>query len=491
MSTEALPQDAAITERSGKLTLLPLTALVVGSMIGGGVFNLPSDMSRGASPGAIIIGWVITGIGMLMLAFVYQALAVRKPELNAGPYAYAKAGFGEFVGFNSAWGYWLSAFLGNVAYAVAIFSALSYFAPVFGDGNNVLSIVCASGFLWAIHFLVLRGVKQAAFVNIITTIAKLVPLVLFLLIAIIAFNWDKFTFNFWGAPDAAGQGGLGSVLAQVRSTMLVTLWVFIGIEGASVYSSRAANRADVGRATVIGFLGALGIYVLVSLLSTGILAQTELAGLKVPSMASVLESIVGPWGAILINLGLIISVGGAFLAWTLLCAEIPFVCGKDGTFPKWFAKENDAGSPINSLWVTNLLIQAFLILSYFSKEAYQFFYFIASVAILPPYVLSGAYAAKLAITGETYGGDSRSQRRDMLVGILATIYGLWLVYAAGPQYLLMCAILFAPGIFVFAIAKRERGKTAFEGLEWILAVALAAIALVAAYLLWTGRISPF
>ena len=134
---------AAITDtmhtevkRSSKLTLMPLVALVVGSMIGGGVFNLPSDMSRHASPGAIIIGWAITGIGMLMLAFVYQGLAVRKPDLNAGPYAYAKAGFGEFIGFNSAWGYWISAFLGNVAYAVAIFSALSYFLPFFGDGNN-------------------------------------------------------------------------------------------------------------------------------------------------------------------------------------------------------------------------------------------------------------------------------------------------------------------------------------------------------------------
>ena len=140
-----------------KLTLVPLIALVVGSMIGGGVFNLPSDMSRGASPGAIIIGWVITGIGMLMLAFVYQGLAVRKPDLNAGPYAYAKAGFGDFVGFNSAWGYWISAFLGNVAYAVAIFSALSYFFPFFGDGNNLPSIFGASICLWLIHALVLQG----------------------------------------------------------------------------------------------------------------------------------------------------------------------------------------------------------------------------------------------------------------------------------------------------------------------------------------------
>ena len=156
MTTAQATADRAPSE-SQKLTLLPLIALVMGSMIGGGVFNLPSDMSRGASPGAILIGWIITGIGMLMLAFVYQSLAVRKPELNAGPYAYAKAGFGNFVGFNSAWGYWLSAFLGNVAYAVAIFSALSYFFPIFGDGNNLPSILGASLCLWLIYALVLEG----------------------------------------------------------------------------------------------------------------------------------------------------------------------------------------------------------------------------------------------------------------------------------------------------------------------------------------------
>ena len=241
--TNAVDQEAGRT--SDKLTLLPLVALVVGSMIGGGVFNLPSDMSRHASPGAIVIGWVITGIGMLMLAFVYQGLAVRKPNLNAGPYAYAKAGFGDFIGFNSAWGYWISAFLGNVAYAVAIFSSLSYFLPFFGAGNNLVSIAGASICLWLIHTLVLTGVKQAAFVNIVTTFAKLVPLVIFLVVAVIAFNWDKFHFDFWGQAGTGGEA-LGGVIDQVKSTMLVTLWVFIGIEGASVYSARAANRADVG-----------------------------------------------------------------------------------------------------------------------------------------------------------------------------------------------------------------------------------------------------
>jgi len=478
--------------RTGNLTLVPLIGLVIGSMIGGGVFNLPSDMSRGASPLAIMIGWLITGIGMLMLAFVYQGLALRKPHLDAGPYAYAKAGFGDFIGFNSAWGYWISAFLGNVAYAVAIFSALSYFAPVFGEGNNAVSILGASICLWAVHFLVLRGVKEAAFVNVVTTIAKLVPITIFILLVIIAFNFDIFlsAFDNMGRPTADSPG-LGSMLEQVKSTMLVTLWVFIGIEGASVYSGRAANRKDVGRATVIGFAGALLIYVLVSLLSTGIMNQPELAAQKVPSMAGVLAHVVGPWGAGLINLGLVISVGGAFLSWTLLCAEIPYTCGNDGTFPRWFAKENSKGAPANSLWVTNLAIQAFLLLTYFAQDAYNFFYFIASVAILPPYVFSGAYALKLALSGESYEGQDAQRRRDIFIGGVATLYGLWLVYAAGLEFLLMAMLLFAPGLIIYAIACRQRNVRAFAGIDLLVAIAILGLALVALYLIWTGAISPF
>ena len=213
MTTAEATAEGASAE-SQKLTLLPLIALVVGSMIGGGVFNLPSDMSRGASPGAILIGWLITGIGMLMLAFVYQSLAVRKPELNAGPYAYAKAGFGNFVGFNSAWGYWLSAFLGNVAYAVAIFSALSYFFPVFGDGNNLPSIIGASLCLWLIYALVMKGIKAGGICQRHHHDRQARPAVPLHLVAIIAFNWDKFTFNFWGQGDA--QAPAISVQSSIR-----------------------------------------------------------------------------------------------------------------------------------------------------------------------------------------------------------------------------------------------------------------------------------
>jgi arginine:ornithine antiporter/lysine permease len=470
---------------SRKLGLGALTAVVIGSMIGSGVFSLPQNMAAGAAPLAIIIGWGISGIGILALAFVYQGLATRKPELDAGPYAYAKAGFGPFIGFNSAWGYWLSVWIGNVSYAVVMFSALSYFFPAFGEGNTWQAVVGASVVLWLIHALILSGVREAAFVNLVTTIAKIAPIVLFIAVVIVAFRIDVFSLDFTGASNAS----LGSVLGQVKSTMLVTLWVFIGIEGASVVSGRAERRKDIGVATMLGFSTSLAIYALVSLLSLGVMSQPELAGLKNPSMAGVLEYVVGPWGAILINITLVVSVLGAFLSWTLLAAEVPHVAARDGTMPRFFGGENARGAPAAALWITNGLVQLFLIVTLFANSTYQALFYIASTAILVPYVFSGAYAAKLAIAGEAYrAGESRT--RDLVAGLVATAYGIWLVYAAGPTYLLMAAMLYAPGIIFYVIARRERGEKSFTASEALIAVALVVAGSAAAYLIWNGSISP-
>ncbi|MBJ3762007.1 arginine-ornithine antiporter [Maribius pontilimi] len=471
---------------SGSLGLLSLTALVVGSMIGGGVFSLPQNMARGASAGAVTIGWLVTGVGMLALAFVYRNLSTRKPALDAGPYSYARAGFGNFVGFNSAWGYWLSAWLGNVSYAVLIFGALSYFYAPFGDeGNTWQAIVGASICLWLVHALVLAGIRQAAIVNVITTIAKLGPIFLFIVLAFVAFNMPTFTLDFWGNETL----GLGSITEQVRSTMLVTLWVFIGIEGASVGSGRARRRSDIGTATILGFLSVLCVYLLVSLLSLGVFSQPELAALPdAASMANVLESIVGPWGSVVVRVGLVISVAGAFLSWTLLAAEIPFRAAQEGILPDVFAVENQNGSPAGALWITNICIQVFLVITLYSNSTYLALFYIASTAILVPYVFSGAYALKLAMTGESYGPRER-RGGDLAIGALATVYGIWLVYAAGPAYLLMCAILYAAGIPIYLWARGSHGARAFTATEILIALGLVGAAILAAYLMWTGVIS--
>lgn len=468
------------------LGLSALTAIVIGSMIGSGVFSLPQNMAAGAGPLAILIGWGITGLGILALALVYRNLALRLPALNAGPYAYAKAGFGPFIGFNSAWGYWISAWVGNVSYAVVMFSAMSYFVPSFGEGNTWQAVAGASVVLWLIHALILSGVKQAAFINTITTIAKIAPIVLFIGIAVVAFKIDLFSLNWKGTGAVA----LGPIMNQVKSTMLVTLWVFIGIEGASVVSADARRRKDIGTATILGFLACLAIYALVSLLSLGILTQPDLAALKNPSMAGVLEHLVGRWGAILINVALVVSVLGAFLSWTMLAAEVPHVAAKDGTMPRFLGGENAKGAPATSLWITNGLVQIFLLLTYLANSTYQALFSIATVAILVPYVFSGAYALKLAITRETYA-DGESRKLDLVVGAIATLYGIWLVYAAGPTYLLLAALLYAPGIVVYVIARRQTGQKLFTPVEAILALGLVLAGLAAAYLIWNGTIIPF
>lgn len=437
-------------EENKKLGLIALTALVIGSMVGGGAFNLAGDIALGANAGAAIIGWIITGIGIIAVAFVFQSLSFRKPELDSGVYSYAKEGFGPFLGFNSAWGYWLSAWLGNVAYATLVMSSLGYFFSVFGEGQNVASIIGASVLLWLVHYLILQGVSSAAFINTIVTIAKIIPIFVFLLIVIFAFNLDTFSMDFWGN----GNFSWNSVFEQVKSTMLVTLWVFIGVEGAVVMSSRAKRKSDVGKATVIGLISVLLIYILISLLSMGIMPREELADLPNPAMAYVLEAVVGKWGAVFINLGLIISVLGAWLSWTLFAAELPYISAKDKVFPKWLSKENKNRAPVNSLWLTNGLVQIFLITLLFSDAAYNFMFSLASSAILIPYMLSAFYQVKLAKTGETYQ-DQKESRKGLIVGAIASIYAIWLVYAAGIDYLLLTMLLYAPGIILYKWAQKE------------------------------------
>ncbi|KRP64886.1 arginine-ornithine antiporter [Pseudomonas orientalis] len=471
-----------MSDSPGKLRLGALVALVVGSMIGGGIFSLPQNMAASADVGAVLIGWVITAIGMLTLAFVFQTLANRKPNLDGGVYAYAKAGFGDYMGFSSAWGYWISAWLGNVGYFVLLFSTLGYFFPIFGEGNTPAAVIGASVLLWAVHFLVLRGIKEAAFINLVTTVAKVVPLVLFVLIALFAFKLDIFTADIWGVknPD------LGSVMNQVRNMMLVTVWVFIGIEGASIFSSRAQKRSDVGKATVIGFITVLLFLMLVNVLSLGIMTQPELAKLQNPSMAAVLEHVVGHWGAVLISVGLIISLLGALLSWVLLCAEIMFAAAKDHTMPEFLRKENANHVPVNALWLTNAMVQLFLVITLFSASTYLSLIYLATSMILVPYLWSAAYALLLAVRGETYENALKERKKDLFIGAIALIYAIWLLYAGGTKYLLLSALLYAPGAILFAKAKRELGKPIFTNVEKLIFAAVVIGALVAAYGLYDG-----
>ncbi|MBZ9853957.1 basic amino acid/polyamine antiporter [Mesorhizobium sp. CA13] len=470
-----------------KLSLFALTSMVVGSMVGAGIFNLPGRFATATGPFGAIIAWAIAGIGMYMLARVFQALAEKRPDIDSGVFAYAKAGFGNYMGFLSAFGYWLGSCLGNVFYWVLIGSTLGRFFPgIFGDGSSAFAIIVSLIGIWAFHFMILRGVEQATFINTVVTIAKIVPILVFILLLIFFFHFGQFRENFFGGVDMPPK----SLIAQVRDTMLITVFVFLGIEGASVYSRFAKVRSDVGTATILGFVGVTGLMVAVTLLPYAALPQSAVAGVQQPSMAGVLEAVVGHWGAVFISIGVLISVLGAYLAWSLICAEVLFAAAKSQDMPKLFAAQNGNRVPANALWLTNIVVSLFVISTYWSRDAFNFMLDMTSVTALLPYLLVAGYGILLARSGVGYEETPDQRGRDQLFAWVAAIYTIFMFVAAGLKYVLLVAVLFVPGTILYVWARREQKLQLFTLTElFVFAVTLVA-GLIGAYGLLTGTIAP-
>ena len=493
-------KPAAASTVQHKLGLFALTLLVISAMVGGGVFNLPQNMAQGAGLPAVLIAWLVSGLGVFFLARTFQVLADIKPEMTAGIYTYTAKGFGKYAGFQIAWGYWLSSAFGNVGFGVLLMDTLNYFfPPLFKGGNTWEAVLGASLVFWVLNFLVLRGIKSASALNVIGTVAKFIPIAVFIAVLAVMTKAGMWTAAFWGNVDAhltatatttaATVKPLGSLLAQVRSTMLVTLWVFIGFEGAVVMSDKS-DQTTVSRATLLGFLITLGVYVLVSVLPFGVMAQPALGALAPPSMAPILGGLVGKWGEYLINAGVIISVLSCWLVWTILVAELPWAGAKDGSYPKVFATTNANGAPSVSLWVSTAVMQVMMILVYFSNNAWNVMLSITGVMILPAYIGSSAYLWKLMSTGQYPAKARIGKAQALAVSILGTVYGFWLVYAAGLEYMLGGAFFFALGSLVFIWARREHApkEFPFKMAELIVAIALVVLGVLAIWMLFTGRL---
>ena len=444
---------------SKKMGIVALSGLVISAMIGGGVFNLPQSMAANASAGAILIAWVITGIGMWFVANTFRILSLARPDAKAGIYSYGELGFGKFTGFLMAWGYWICNCFANIGYAILLMDSLNYFFPgYFTGGNNFYSIIGGSIIIWVMYFLVMAGVKNAASLNVISTIGKLVPLILFLFIVIFSIKLSMLFTNFWGTETLISlqDKPLGSLLNQVKGTMLVTLWVFIGIEGAVVISDRAKDQATVGKATLLGFLTCLIMYILLSLAPFGSYSQGQLAAMALPSTATALAGIVGKWGDWIMNAGVIVAILGSWLVWTIMLAEMPLAAAKSGSFPKIFAKENKNGSASFSLIVSTIIMQIIMILVYFSHNAWSLMLNITGVMILPCYIICTIYLFKITTKNEEYPEDIFSSRKNSAItGILGSAYGFWLIYAAGLNFMLVASIVYAIGIPLFVKARKE------------------------------------
>ena len=496
-STTSSPANA---ESSGNhtVTLWTLVALIIGSTVGSGIFSLPQNIASVAGPGAMLIGWLIAGVGMLSVAFVFQYLAHRKPHLDSGVYSYARAGLGDFIGFTAGWGYWIGSVIAQVGYATLFFNTLGHYVPLFDADHRWASAIAVSVMSWAIFAVLTRGIKQAAVMNMVTSIAKIVPILAFIVfIVFLGFSWDKFTFDFWGKDSGS------TVFEQIQGIMLYTVWVFIGVEGASVYSKQARSRNDVGRATVIGFFSVLALLVSVSSLSFGVLSQAELAALPDNSMASVLEAVVGPWGAAFISIGLCLSVLGAYVSWQMLCAEPIVMMATDGLLPRKIGTINVAGAPWVAQLISTSVIQVFIIVFFLDETSYNAMVQLATIMYLLPYIFTSLYLLLLGIRGtglsHPHAGvkfdlsgpkiSKRENRRHIIIGAIAFAYSLWLIYAADLVYVLLGALAVIPGLIPYVGTRLYKKERVFNSFEWCVVAIVFIGAISALWGLASGKLS--
>jgi len=346
----------------------------------------------------------------------------------------------------------------------------------------VTAIAVASIGIWLFHFMILRGVQQAAFINSIVTVAKVIPILVFIFILIFAFRAHIFRANFYGGDLT------GNLFQQVKATMLVTVFVFIGIEGASVYSRYAKKRSDVGLATIAGFIGVTGLMVLVTMLPYAVLDRSGIAGMRQPSMAAVLEAVVGHWGAVFVSLGLIVSVLGAYLAWSLICAEVLFAAAKNNDMPKVFSSENANKVPVVALWLTNIIVQLIVITTYFSRDAFSLMLNLTSAMTLFPYLFVAAYGLMVSKRGETYDMRPEERGRDLIMASIATVYTAFMIYAGGLKFILLAAILYAPGTLLYIWARREQNAKVFKLSDVAIFAVVILGAVAGVYALATGLI---
>jgi arginine:ornithine antiporter/lysine permease len=478
------------TDNVKVLGFTPLLAVVVGSIVGSGIFNSPADLARVANPGWIALAWAITGLGMYALARIFQYLARRRPDLEGGIYSYAREAAGEFAGFNSAYGYWWSSLFTNIAYFFIVSKVLGSYVPLLAK-NKWAVFFFSSLMLWGYVALIRSGLKTAGMTNVVITVLKLIPL---LVVAMAAIAW--FQPALMGDPFArilASSGAPAGAWRQVSAGFGVMVFAFMGIEGAVVFSAKAKCAADVGRATGIGFLITLALYLMVSTLAGGVIPATVIV--QVPSpLGAVLDEILGGFGRRFLDFGFIFSVLGALLSWLLLTAETPSSAASgNGSFPRAFARTSTRAVPVFSLAVSAVVTQAVLfMLCLFSHSAdiaapgnaplLQNLYFgaisISVVCALVPYMFSALLGARLA--------RKENERAPVLWAGLAMALFVWM-FAVMAVYTAAALVIYASGLPLRLYVHRERQQPLPRG-EIFFYVLFLALSLVVLILVTRGQI---
>jgi arginine:ornithine antiporter/lysine permease len=439
-------------QNSKKIGLMSLISIVISSALGSGIFTINTNLAKVASAGAVLIGWLFVGFGTLMLALSINYAATKMPKLE-GIFAYAQIGFGDFTGFFCGWGYWLSACLGNVAFAVILMSSFGFFFPVYHTGQNLISIITASVILWGLVILVNHGVESATILNTVITFCKLIPLIFLILFGIINFEFPVFLKNLWQIGDFSnGKANLFLISKQVKNCMLTMVWVFVGIEGATTMAKRAQSKKNTGKATIIGMICLLVLYVLASVLPYGYLTRWNLSTLSQPSAAYIFKSMVGWWGGPFINFGIIISILGAWLSWTMLPAETTSLMSDKKLLPEIFARKNKFGAPTFSLITEGIMCQILLLVIYFASDAYNLAYSLCTSSIIVCYIFVGLFQIKISLRIKI----RKEKVVNFFIGLMTVSFEVTVLFLVGLKYLFLCFIAYLPGLFFYIWMKRKK-----------------------------------
>ncbi len=425
--------------------LITATSLVIGNMIGAGVFLLPAKL---ASIGSIsILGWVFTASGALILAKIFSNMSKIFVGKNGGPYAYSKAGFGNFIGFLVAWGYWISIWVSNSALCIAIIAGLGVFFPALNT-TPVLAIGVSLSIIWLLTWVNNRGVKSSGRIQVITTILKLLPLVFVILVGAFFFDIDNFpSFNLTGNTN----------WFALSSAAAFTLYAFLGIESASIPAASVANpEKTIPRATMLGTLISTCVYIFGTIVLFGMLPLEVLKDSPAP-FAEAGKIIGGEYAGYFVAAGAAVAAFGCLNGWILLSGQIPMATAQDNMFPPIFKRENKNGVPYLGVIIGSALTSSLLLFNLSSSliDQFNFVVDLTVLTALVPYIFVAAAYVLVIIEKKLYINKSL---KVFVLGFLGFAYSLWAIYGTGSDTVFYGFMLLLLGIPFYVITKYKQSK---------------------------------
>lgn len=428
-----------------KIGVWTSTSLVVGNMIGAGVFLMPSAL---AGFGSIsLIGWVFSALGAIVIAKVFASLSKLVPSSDGGPYAFSKAGLGDFAGFLVGWGYLISVWTTNAAIAVSLVSALSTFFPILGQ-NAILSLSVGLAFLWLLTWVNTLGVFASGRVQLITTILKIVPLALVAIGGLIFLDVKNLLpFNMSGT----------SSWQAITATTTLTFFAFLGIECATIPASSVENPGEnISKATMRGVWIAAGIYLLSTAAVMGMI-PAEALKISITPFADAAEKIYGHGAKYWVSAGAAIAAFGALNGFILVQGQMPFAMAKDKLFPAFFVQQNKKGVPVNGVVVSSLIITALMLMNQSKNLASQFklLILLSTFFTLLPYLFTTV--SYLIIRAKNATAFSKSKTfAAVLVSLAAFVFSMWMIIGAGQEIVYWGFIMLMMGVpfYVYMVYKK-------------------------------------